>query len=100
MAPQDDHPLVLERRDFVRVVDEASARITASTRAKLLAVAETTDAVAIAASHHDGVDCLASQAGRRNRKFEQEFDRAVAVKFGRLGVIYPFVVQIEGEGAA
>jgi hypothetical protein len=54
-----------------------------STRAKLLAVAERTDAVAVGWFHCDGVRCPARQAGRHNQKFQTAFDQAMCARFGR-----------------
>lgn len=92
----------ITRAELVNVVDTATAGITASTRAKLLAVAESTDAVAVGWFHCDGCLCPASQAGRRNQRFMEGFDRAMAQRFGRVvsesqefgPAFKPFVVEV------
>lgn len=93
-------PLVrqLKRTDLVRVVDEATQGLTASTRAKLLAVAESTDAVAVGWFFCGTVDCPARQARRRNQAFMTAFDKAMCERFGvafdQDVRIDPFVVEV------
>lgn len=93
----------IPRSELVRIVDEASAGITESTRAKLRAVAETTDALAVGWFHCDGARCPARQAGRHNQEFQTAFDRAMAERFGRdwnegfeQTPFEPFVVRVHG----
>jgi hypothetical protein len=95
-------------RDALREIVEASLPegCAESTKAKLRAVAETTDAVAVGWFHSDGVTCPARQAGRANMAFQETFDRAMGKRFGRewdddsYFPFLPFVVRIEPEGAA
>src|SRR4051794_3095601 len=87
----------ITRKELVRIVDESSRGVTASTRARLLAVAETTDAVAAGWFHCDGVQCPASQAGRRNQQFQEAYDYAMALRFDVAPEdmsIEPFVVRV------
>lgn len=83
----------IERTELVRVVDRASQGITESTRAKLRAVAESTDAVAVGWFHCEGVTCPARQAGRHNQRFQEAFDLAMAERYGQ-PVESPFVVYV------
>lgn len=85
----------IERREFLQMMEAATEGITASTRAKLRSVAESTDAVAIGWWHCDGVSCLARQAARHNQRFQEAFDRAMAARFNR-PVSEPFVLEITG----
>lgn len=88
----------IERSELVRIVDEASRGITASTREKLLAVAETTPAVTAGWFHCEGVGCPIRQAGRRsNQKFQTAYDFAMAQRFEIDPVdmaVEPFVVWV------
>lgn len=90
----------IERDELIRIVDDASTGITASTREKLFAVAETAEAVAVGWFHCDGVKCPASQAHRRNQAFQTKFDEAMAARFGRewdheaMHPFEPFVVSV------
>lgn len=80
MTKNSDH--TISRAELVRVIDEASEGITESTRNKLLALAEVTDAVAVGGFHHSGVNCPIHQVGRRgNQTFQEEFDRAMFARF-------------------
>lgn len=72
----------IERSTLIRIIDEATTGITASTRAKLLGVGHTADAVAVGWFHCDGVRCPASQANRRNQAFQEAFDQAVCAHLG------------------
>lgn len=73
----------ITRDELVEVIARAAEGITASTRAKLLKVAETTDAVAVGWWHCDGVSCPMRQASRRNQAFMTAYDKAMAERFGR-----------------
>jgi hypothetical protein len=98
-----DEPLVIERAELVRIIDEASAGVCAeSTREKLRRVAETTGVLAVGWFHCDGVQCPARQARRTNQRFQSAFDTAMAERFEREtfnpashGVICePFIVEV------
>jgi hypothetical protein len=90
--------LTITRDDLVRIVDDASRGLTESTRSKLLAVAETTDAVAVGWFHCEGVGCPARQARRRNQTFQQRFDTKMAALFDAeyadKDQIVPFVLDV------
>lgn len=74
----------IERAALVEIVDTAASEgCAASTREKLLAVAETTGAVAVGWFHCDGIGCPTRQARRRSQPFQTAFDRAMAERFGR-----------------
>lgn len=88
----------ITRDELVGIVDLASAGITESTREKLLKVAQTTPAVAVNWWHHDGVSCLARQAGRRNQRFQSEFDQTMARRFGRDAMGESFAVDVIEPG--
>lgn len=77
--------LTITRDELVEIVDRAAEGITASTRARLLKVAETTDAVAAGWWHCDGVGCVSRQARRKNQTFQMAYDKAIA---GRFGVVF------------
>jgi hypothetical protein len=91
---------VIERAELVEIIDQASAGCVESTRAKLRAVAETTDAVAVGWWHCDGETCPSRQARRTNKHFQEAFDRAMYERFGRPvveavdGLADPFVVRV------
>lgn len=94
--------LSISRSDLIEVVDYAATGITPSTRAKLLEVAKTTEAVAVGWWHCDGVNCPARQARRKNQGFQEAFDRAMSARFGRPDPLNddeaaPFVVVVDGE---
>lgn len=91
----------MPRADLVALVEAASAEGCAeSTRAKLIEVARTTDAVAANWFHCDGVGCVGRQAGRKNQTFQTAYDKAMCERFGvpfaqaRSG----FVVHIVNDG--
>jgi hypothetical protein len=89
----------MSRSEFMRIVDAASEGCAQSTRVKLRRVAATTHAVAVGWFHCGGVKCPASQANRRNQRFQEAFDRAMAERFGRdVGGdgLPAFVVKIDG----
>jgi hypothetical protein len=74
---------VIERDELVRIVTEASATGCAErTRRKLIAVAETTDAVAFGWFHCDGVGCPARQARVHNQTFQKAYDEAMSRLLG------------------
>jgi hypothetical protein len=92
----------ITRADLIAITDAASEGCVESTRAKMRAVAETTQAVAVGWFHCDGERCPASQAQRRNQRFMEAFDRAMAARYGRevgkpagFGPAFePFVVEV------
>lgn len=102
----------IDRDDLIGVVAIASYGLTESTRAKLLKVAETTNAVAVGWFHCDGVDCPARQARRHNQRFQTAFDREMGLRFGRpvnedidpfdttAKLVEPFVVRVRDKGVA
>lgn len=87
--------LTITRGELVAIIDSASKECSKRTRAKLRAVAETTDAVAVGWFHCDGVGCPIRQAGEppRTRSFEKAFDRAMWARFNRTPDEI-FVVQV------
>jgi hypothetical protein len=96
----------IARGDLIDIVDAATYGLTASTRAKLLAVAQTTEAVAVGWFHCNGVTCPARQARRRNQDFQTAFDRRMAARFGREwddeaipSPFEPFVVRVVADNA-
>ena len=72
----------ITRDEFVALVDKASEKCAESTRAKLRAIAETTDAAAVGWFHCDGVQCPAMQARRRHQGFQAAYDHAMFARFG------------------
>lgn len=101
----DQSICTISRLDLMETVGRVLANIECadSTKEKLFAVAEMTDAVAVGWWHCDGVSCPARQARRKNQAFQTGFDRAMAERFGRdwdeentLGPFEPFVVVVEG----
>jgi hypothetical protein len=88
------HPDVIERAELVRIIDAASEGCTESTRVKLHAVAETTDAVAVGWFHCCGYLCPAMQASRRNQRFQEAFDLAMSTRFRRTATRSQFVVRV------
>lgn len=71
----------IPRGELVELVARASEGCAQSTRDKLIAVAETTDAVAAGWWHCDGVSCVSRQAGRRNQTFQMAYDKAIAERY-------------------
>lgn len=82
MSSQQSERRTIARDDLVVIVDKAADGVADSTREKLVAVARTTDAVAVGWFHCDGVSCPARQARRQNRRFQEAFDRAMYDHFG------------------
>lgn len=95
----------ITRAELVQVVTEAASAegIAASTREKLIEVAQTANAVAAGWFFCGEVDCPTRQARRKNQRFQELFDRAMADRFGRyfnedpweLHPFEPFVVEVE-----
>jgi hypothetical protein len=90
----------IQRDDLVRIIDAASEGCKNSTRAKLRAVAETTDAVTVGWFHCSGVGCPSRQARRHNQVFQAAFDRAMCerfeIVFAEDHISLPFVVRVDG----
>lgn len=91
----------ISRSDLRSIIDYAATGITTSTRARLLAVAEITEAVAVGWWHCNGVNCPARQARCKNQGFQEAFDRAMAARFGQPDPLNnddaaPFVVTVDG----
>lgn len=86
--------LTITRADLVALIDDAATGCAESTRTKLRAVAETTEAVAAGWWHCDGVSCPSRQARRKNQTFQERYDRAMAERFGR-DLFQSFVVRVE-----
>lgn len=105
----DQHPTqssssyTITRDELVQIIDRASEGCAESTRRKLRAIAETTEAVTAGWFHCDGVGCPARQAlGRRtNQRFQQAYDVAMFDHFGRdMDGDYgpdPFVVRVTDD---
>ena len=91
---------VITRRDLIAIIDEASARGCAeSTRAKLLAVARSTDAVAAGWWFCGETNCPARQARVRNTRFQTAYDHAMTARFGRPNYAN-FIVRVVDDGDA
>lgn len=106
----DSMPLLrrrsIDRAELVRMVDAASEGCTESTREKLRVAVSSVDRVAVGWFHCEGAACPTRLARRPNQKFQEAFDRAMAVRYGfewnddknsPYGV-EPFVVEITDVG--
>jgi len=68
----------ISRADLLRIVEKAAQDISPRTRDRLIAVAQTTEAVAAGWWHCEGVGCPARQAHVRNQKFQERYDLMMA----------------------
>jgi hypothetical protein len=92
-------PLQISRADLEQIIGAASEECGERGRAKLRAVAATTDAVAFGWFHACGVACPARQASYRHQGFQKGFDRAMFELYGldfRPGVVHSRVAQVVG----